>query len=178
MDTDISEEGGGEQPPSSDTPSLVVSGSLSLCNQWRATVSRILPVAYGCQNRQLLSNKSVTLREAHAGAVRHWEYWSPGKSPTLVEEVNGGLSPITEMVHCCRGGLWGVFPLRMKERQKQHGTDRSQHPFPAPCVAVGRRQRTASNDWAWEKGRGRDRVYLRSHYIYLCPTLIQLVNWW
>lgn len=53
----------------------------------------------------------VTLRGTHAGAVHHWVNVHPWKTPALIGEVLGGLSPVEGMTHCCRGGIRGVFLL-------------------------------------------------------------------
>jgi len=51
---------------------------------------------------------------------------------THVGEVCGGLPPMGGTPHRNRGRVYGVLPLRRKERQRQCVVNSPQPPFPVP----------------------------------------------
>ena len=110
------------------------------------------PVERGAHTGAGLLAGLVTPWGTHARAV-HEELHPAGR--THAGAVRGGLSPVGGTPRWSRGRVWGVLPLRRKERQRQCVMNWPQPPFP---VALRHSRRGGRENWEWswaqEEGRG------------------------
>jgi len=93
---------------------------------------------------------------------------------THIEELCGELSSIRDTSHCSRGRVWGVLPLRDKERQRQHVMNWPQPPFPVHLHRSGEGGREMGVKLSRGRREGWGEGVLRSGFIFLlsCSDLI------